>query len=148
VGYSSYLKAQIRTELKSSGWSVETRKRRLVDAIARGEVIESLLIQLKAEEHRARLLPEQIRTLSKGWNLIWSKGFEVIAIGGGGLVSGMQRCMARKRAQTLRDNSNRQIRKSYSWGSQDLFGGYNLLDTHLGFVSMFPYRLPSQHYDS
>jgi hypothetical protein len=84
----------------------------------------------------------------EGWNLMGPKGFEVIAIDGGGLASGMQRCMAQKRAQTLRDNSNGPIRKSYSSGSQDLFGGHNLLDTHLGFVSMFPYRLPTQHYDS
>ena len=72
-----------------------------------------------------------------------SKGFEVIAIGGGGLASGMQRCMAQKRAQTLRDTLNGPIRKSYSSGSQDLFAGHNLLDIHLGFVSMFPYRLPT-----
>jgi hypothetical protein len=43
---------------------VETRKHRLVDAIARGEAIESLLTQLKAEEQQARLLEERIRALS------------------------------------------------------------------------------------
>jgi len=53
-----------RSSLAQQLSEVETRKHRLVDAIARGEAIESLLMQLKAEEHQARLLAEQIRTLS------------------------------------------------------------------------------------
>ena len=43
---------------------VETRKHRLIEAIARGEAIESLLTQLKAEEQQARLLTDRLRTLS------------------------------------------------------------------------------------
>jgi hypothetical protein len=56
--------AKQRSSLAQQLSEVETRKHRLVDAIARGEAIESLLTQLKAEEHQARLLTEQLRTLS------------------------------------------------------------------------------------
>jgi len=56
--------AKKRSSLAQQLSEVGTRKHRLVDAIARGEAIESLLMQLKAEEHQARLLAEQIRTLS------------------------------------------------------------------------------------
>ena len=53
-----------RSSLVQELSEVETRKHRLVDAIARGEAIESLLTQLKAEEQQARLLAEKLRTLS------------------------------------------------------------------------------------
>ena len=53
-----------RSSLAQELSEVETRKHRLVDAIARGEAIESLLTQLKAEEQQARLLAERLSTLS------------------------------------------------------------------------------------
>jgi site-specific DNA recombinase len=53
-----------RASLAQELSEVETRKHRLVEAIARGEAIESLLTQLKAEEHQARLLAERLSTLS------------------------------------------------------------------------------------
>ena len=56
--------AKQRSSLAQELSEVETRKHRLVEAIARGEAIESLLTQRKAEEQQARLLTERLRTLS------------------------------------------------------------------------------------
>ncbi len=53
-----------RSRLAQELSEIETRKHRLVEAIARGEAIESLLTQLKAEEHQARLLTERLSMLS------------------------------------------------------------------------------------
>jgi hypothetical protein len=53
-----------RSSLTQKLSEVEARKHRLVEAIARGEGMDSLLTQLKAEEQQARLLAERLRTLS------------------------------------------------------------------------------------
>jgi len=53
-----------RSRLAQELSEIETRKHRLVEAIARGEAIESLLTQLKAEEQQARLLTERLSMLS------------------------------------------------------------------------------------
>ena len=53
-----------RSSLAQELSEVENRKHRLVEASARGEALESLLTQLKAEEHQACLLAEKLSTLS------------------------------------------------------------------------------------
>ena len=53
-----------RSRLEADLAAVETRKRRLVEAIARGDAMESLLAQLKTEEEQTRLLAQTLNTLS------------------------------------------------------------------------------------